>query len=80
LVNSICIGLVKSAFWEERYRAEATDLSLHAWYDSIGDSVPVGRLGDSEEVADLVACLASSRAAFIIGASINIDGGASPAT
>ena len=53
---------------------------LDAWYDSIGDSVPVGRLGDSEEVADLVAFLASSRAAFITGSSINIDGGVSSAT
>jgi len=80
LVNSICVGLVKSAFWEERYRAQAPGVSLDAWYHSIGDSVPIGRLGDPEEVADLVAFLASPRAAFITGASINIDGGASPAT
>jgi 3-oxoacyl-[acyl-carrier protein] reductase len=36
---------------------------------------PAGRLGAPEEVGDLVAFLASARAAFITGVSIFIDGG-----
>jgi 3-oxoacyl-[acyl-carrier protein] reductase len=36
---------------------------------------PLGRVGKSEEVADLVMFLASARAAFIHGANITIDGG-----
>jgi NAD(P)-dependent dehydrogenase (short-subunit alcohol dehydrogenase family) len=39
---------------------------------------PLGRPGKPEEVADLVAFLASARAAFIHGANITIDGGANP--
>ena len=39
-------------------------------------STPLGRAGRPEEVADLVAFLASSRAAFIHGANVTIDGGA----
>jgi NAD(P)-dependent dehydrogenase (short-subunit alcohol dehydrogenase family) len=39
---------------------------------------PLGRPGKPEEVADLVAFLASDRAAFIHGANITIDGGANP--
>ncbi|HKD69463.1 MAG TPA: SDR family oxidoreductase [Candidatus Binataceae bacterium] len=39
-------------------------------------STPLGRAGQPEEVADLVAFLASERAAFIHGANITIDGGA----
>jgi NAD(P)-dependent dehydrogenase (short-subunit alcohol dehydrogenase family) len=39
---------------------------------------PLGRPGKPEEVADLVAFLASERAAFIHGANITIDGGANP--
>lgn len=41
-------------------------------------STPLGRAGRPEEVADLVAFLASDRAGFIHGANITIDGGANP--
>jgi 3-oxoacyl-[acyl-carrier protein] reductase len=37
--------------------------------------VPLGRIGTPEEVAALVAYLASSEAAYITGASLTIDGG-----
>jgi len=37
---------------------------------------PLGRPGQPEEVGDLIAFLASPRAAFIHGANITIDGGA----
>ena len=38
---------------------------------------PTGRVGDPAEVGDLVAFLASERAAFITGSSVMIDGGES---
>jgi 3-oxoacyl-[acyl-carrier protein] reductase len=38
---------------------------------------PTGRIGDPAEVGDLVAFLASERAAFITGGSVTIDGGES---
>jgi len=44
---------------------EAAVLSLH----------PAGRLGEPEEVASLVAYLASDEAAFLTGAGYLIDGG-----
>ena len=37
--------------------------------------IPLGRFGKAEEVADLVAFLASSRAGYITGEVININGG-----
>ena len=39
---------------------------------------PIGRVGEPEEVADLILFLASDRAAFIHGSNITIDGGANP--
>jgi NAD(P)-dependent dehydrogenase (short-subunit alcohol dehydrogenase family) len=37
--------------------------------------VPMGRLGYPEEVADAVAFLASSRAAYVTGSVYPVDGG-----
>jgi len=42
---------------------------------SLGAGIPVGRLGEPIELGDLVAFLASERAAYITGAAYQIDGG-----
>jgi 3-oxoacyl-[acyl-carrier protein] reductase len=38
-------------------------------------SIPAGRLGEPRELADLIAFLASDRAAYLTGATIQVDGG-----
>lgn len=43
--------------------------------DKIIPQIPLGRLGEPTEVAELVAYLASDRAAFITGANFSINGG-----
>ena len=40
------------------------------------DAIPAGRTGTPEEVGDLVAFLASDAAAYVNGAAITVDGGA----
>ncbi|WP_084463157.1 SDR family oxidoreductase [Paenibacillus forsythiae] len=37
--------------------------------------IPVGRYGTGAEIADMVAYLATPGAAFVTGATINVDGG-----
>ncbi|HEY7647953.1 MAG TPA: SDR family oxidoreductase [Methylomirabilota bacterium] len=71
LVNTVCLGLVKSAQWERR--AKGGDLD--AYYREAAKRVPVGRVGEAEEFADLVAFLVSERAGYITGTAINFDGG-----
>ncbi len=70
-VNTVCIGLIKSAQWDRR----AGDRPVAELYAELGQRVPLGRVGEAEEYADLVAFLVSERAAFITGTAINLDGG-----
>jgi NAD(P)-dependent dehydrogenase (short-subunit alcohol dehydrogenase family) len=71
LVNTICIGLVKSAQIARR----AKDGDVEAHYRELGKRVPIGRVAEASEFADLVAFLASERAGYITGTAINFDGG-----
>jgi acetoacetyl-CoA reductase len=43
--------------------------------EGIIGQIPVGRLGKAEEVASLVAWLASDEAGFVTGAVLTINGG-----
>lgn len=81
LVNTVCVGLIKSGQHERRFaqaQADNPDLTLDAFYGAMGQRVPLGRVGEAAEVGDLIAFLASERAGYITGASINVDGGSSP--
>jgi NAD(P)-dependent dehydrogenase (short-subunit alcohol dehydrogenase family) len=78
-VNAVLIGLVESGQW--RRKAEASGQSLDALYAQLArdNGIPLGRVGRSEEFADLVAFLVSPRAAYLSGTAINLDGGLSSA-
>ena len=39
------------------------------------EQIPLGRLGKPEELASLIAFLASEKASYITGTSIQVDGG-----
>ena len=43
--------------------------------DDWADGIPMGRIGDPDELGDVVAFLASDRASFVNGASVPVDGG-----
>ena len=73
LVNTICIGLVKSA--QIARRAKDGDVDAH--YRELAKRIPVGRIAEASEFADLVAFLASERASYITGTAVNFDGGMS---
>jgi 3-oxoacyl-[acyl-carrier protein] reductase len=66
-VNAVCPGLIDT----EMVRATISDERVRAY----AESFPVPRLGRPEEVAELVAFLASEQAAYITGASLDINGG-----
>jgi NAD(P)-dependent dehydrogenase (short-subunit alcohol dehydrogenase family) len=66
-VNAVCPGLIDTpmvrAFTTEEQRT------------TYARSFPIARLGEPEEVAELVAFLASDGAAYITGAAVDINGG-----
>ncbi len=62
-VNAVAPGLIE------------TDMIAGAPIEEILKHIPLGRLGQAEEVADLVAFLASPRASYITGQVIGINGG-----
>lgn len=78
LVNAACIGSVDSAQWHGFHQVRMPDATYDEFLSSVGESIPVGRIGTSEEAANMLIFLASTAASFITGCAINIDGGASP--
>ena len=80
-VNAVCPGPVNTdrlSYWE-RAQAEAQGLPLEEFRTRLvaemGKTVPLGRIAESEDVASLVAFLASDEARFITGQGYNVNGG-----
>lgn len=76
LVNSVNIGFVVTPQWENIHQKRAPELSQEEFFARMAaDEVPLGRFGTPEEVSGIVAFLASDRASYITGASIDVAGG-----
>ena len=54
------------------------DYSLDDHWESMGKNIPLGRVGEAEEVGDVMCFLASSKASYVTGTAINVDGGTAP--
>jgi NAD(P)-dependent dehydrogenase (short-subunit alcohol dehydrogenase family) len=78
-LNAMTIGLAEA--YSPKVRVNAilpgpirTDVSA-AWADSVGGVVPLGRIGEAEEVAPLALHFASAASSFTTGAIVRVDGG-----
>jgi NAD(P)-dependent dehydrogenase (short-subunit alcohol dehydrogenase family) len=67
-VNAVAPGLIRTSFTEALWSNESIESKLR-------ESTPLGRLGEPEDVASVVAFLASDAARYVTGETIVIDGG-----
>jgi 3-oxoacyl-[acyl-carrier protein] reductase len=76
LVRGIAIDLAPRGITVNNVQPGPTETDMTAAHaEMVKPLVPLGRLGKSEEIAGLVAYLASPEAGFITGSSQTIDGG-----
>jgi NAD(P)-dependent dehydrogenase (short-subunit alcohol dehydrogenase family) len=67
-VNAVCPGIIDTPLLEHGKQGPGL-------LDAMKASVPMGRLGQAEEVARLVLFLASSEASYMAGQGVLVDGG-----
>jgi 3-oxoacyl-[acyl-carrier protein] reductase len=70
-VNSVAPGsvLFPGGSWDRRQKDDPERIARF-----VASDLPAGRFGRPEEIADVVAFLASERASWIMGACVNVDG------
>lgn len=77
-VNNVCPGRILTDRIRQIYRLEEKKeqgISEEDALKAVAHGIPMGRIGQPEELGALVAFLASKQAAYITGTTIQVDGG-----
>jgi len=69
-INAICPGLIWTPMADQMVAAGQGEA-----LETMKKSVPMGRYGRAEEIADVVLWLSSDAASYVTGQSISVDGG-----
>jgi NAD(P)-dependent dehydrogenase (short-subunit alcohol dehydrogenase family) len=73
-VNAILPGPVRTPFYDSML-ASMTEAEKDAFFDGLGKTVPLQRVGTPEDIAGVALFLASELSSFVAGASIPVGGG-----
>lgn len=76
-VNAVCIGLIRSDQIENKWRNSAPELTWEEFARDPRHNIPLGRIGEAREAANVIGFLVSEAASFVTGTAVNIDGGIS---
>jgi NAD(P)-dependent dehydrogenase (short-subunit alcohol dehydrogenase family) len=71
-VNAVCPGVVRTQLHRTGYMNEE---QYAKFLEHSKTTHPLGRVGEPEEIADLIAFLASPKAGWVTGVAVAIDGG-----
>lgn len=76
-VNAVCPGIISTDFTQWRFELEAKILQApeEERQAEMLKTIPLGRFGTADEVADVIAFLASAQSAYMTGQAVNITGG-----
>jgi 3-oxoacyl-[acyl-carrier protein] reductase len=73
LLNTVCPGRIMTDRFVSGHKQ--TGKSVEEYLKAASAEVPLGRIGTPEEFANVVVFLASERASYVTGATIQVDGG-----
>ncbi|WP_299329471.1 SDR family NAD(P)-dependent oxidoreductase [Parasphingopyxis sp.] len=74
-VNAVCPAPIQTDMIDELARTRRPD-NPEAFAESFRSGLPMGRYGEPEEVANVIAFLVGPEASFVNGAIVPVDGGA----
>jgi 3-oxoacyl-[acyl-carrier protein] reductase len=77
LINNVCPGYMRTERTIElaERQSKKTGLKPEEIINGFGKAAPLARVGEPDELAGMIAFLASERASYITGATIPVDGG-----
>ncbi len=76
LVNAMLVGFIRAD--QHVQRAKRVNMTIEEYYKAYEKEIPIGRVGEAEEFANLACFLVSEQGSYITGTAINVDGGRSP--
>jgi 3-oxoacyl-[acyl-carrier protein] reductase len=76
LINAMLVGLIRAD--QHVQHAKQANVPVEEYYKALEKEIPLRRVGEAEEFANLACFLVSEQGGYITGTAINVDGGRSP--